>query len=131
MAGQWGRVRRGRADLLVVAEEPGVGLGARHAGLPHADPGDSVGRDQPDARILAAGHPTPLWSVPTAADRAAFVGEAKGSWLWLLVWPAAAGVMVYDEMVLIDLCEDPIDVDAGFGSVTPRLAEPPGGLFLP
>jgi hypothetical protein len=115
----------GAADLLVVAEEPGVGLGARHAGLAEADPGDALAREQPDARVLAAGHLTPLWSVPTTADRAVFVGEAKGAWLWLLVWPAAAGVMVYDDTVLADLCEAPLDLAPGFGAVTPRLAEPP------
>jgi hypothetical protein len=115
----------GAADLLVVAEEPGIGLGARHAGLAEPDPGDSVGRGQPDARVLAAGHLTPLWSVPTTADRAVFVGEAKAAWLWLLVWPAAAGVMVYDDTVLSDLCETPADPAPEFGSVTPRLTEPP------
>jgi hypothetical protein len=116
----------GAADLLVVAEAPGVGLGARHAGLAESDPGDSLSRSQPDARVMAAGHLTPLWSVAAAADRAAFVGEAKGAWLWLLVWPAAAGVLVYDDLVLADLCEDP-DVAPDFGSVTPRLGERPPG----
>jgi hypothetical protein len=115
----------GAADLLVVAEEPGVGLGARHAGLAEPDPGDALAREQPDARVLAAGHSTPLWSVPTSADRAVFVGEAKGAWLWLLVWPAAAGVMVYDDTVLADLCEAPLELAPDFGAVTPRLAEPP------
>jgi hypothetical protein len=114
----------GAADLMVVAEEPGVGLGARYAGMAEMDPGDTVGSQQPDAKILAAGHLTPLWSVPSAPDRAVFVGEAKAAWLWLLVWPAAAGVMAYDDPVLVDVREKP-DLDLGFGSVTPRLVEPP------
>jgi hypothetical protein len=115
----------GAADLLVVAEEPGVGLGARHAGLSEPDPGDAVGRGQPDARILAAGHLTPMWSVPSDENRAVFVGEAKAAWLWLLVWPAAAGVQVYDDTVLADLCEKPIDLEPGYGMVTPRLTDLP------
>jgi hypothetical protein len=115
----------GAADLLVVAEEPGIGLGARYAGLAQPDPGDSLSREQPDARIFAAGHLTPLWSVPTVGDRAVFVGEAKAAWLWLVVWPAAAGVMVYDDTVLADAREAPLDIDLGYGSVTPRLGERP------
>ncbi len=115
----------GAADLFVVAEEPGVGLGARHAGLSEPDPGDAVGHGQPDARVLAAGHLTPLWSVPSPDDCAVFVGEAKAAWLWLLVWPAAAGVLVYDDTVLADLCEQPTDLEPTFGLVTPRLSEPP------
>jgi hypothetical protein len=115
----------GAADLLVVAEEPGVGLGARYAGLSEPDPGDGVGHGQPDTRIFAAGHLTPMWSVPSDENRAVFVGEAKATWLWLLVWPAAAGVMVYYDTVLVDLCEKPADLEPDFGSVTPRLTEPP------
>jgi hypothetical protein len=93
----------GAADLLLVAEEPAVGLGARLAGIPDVDPGARIAEDSPDAKIVAARHPTPLWPLPEAAgDRAAFVGEAKGYWLWLIVWPAAAGVMVYDGVDLVD-----------------------------
>ncbi|HWB68101.1 MAG TPA: DUF6758 family protein, partial [Mycobacteriales bacterium] len=67
----------GPADLLVVAEEPGIGLGARHAGLAEGtDPGIGFDMGAPDAKLFAAGHPTPLWSVEAADDRAVFLGEA-------------------------------------------------------
>jgi hypothetical protein len=63
--------------------------------------------------------------VPSKDDCAVFVGEAKAAWLWLLVWPAAAGVLVYDDTVLADLREQPTDFEPAFGLVTPRLSEPP------
>jgi hypothetical protein len=115
----------GEADLLIVAEEPGVGLGSRHAGLAEADPGVGFDSGTPDAKVLAASHPTALWSVSVAADRAIFVGEAKGLWLWVMVWPGAAGVLMYDELVLADLRDGLSEVDVGFGALSPRLSLPP------
>jgi hypothetical protein len=112
----------GAADLVVVAEEPGVGLGARHAGLAEPDPGDGVGQGVPHAKVIAAGHPTALWSIPAPDDRAVFVGEAKGLWLWTIVWPASAGVLMYDDISLTDLRDWPADLDLEFGSVSPRLS---------
>lgn len=114
---------RGAADLLLVAEEPGVGLGSRLAGMADVDPGGRLGSAPPDAKIVAARHPTPLWPLPDAAeDRAAFIGEAKGFWLWLVVWPAAAGVMVYDGIELVDHRDHPPGhADVGFAAPTARL----------
>lgn len=113
----------GAADLLLVAEEPGVGLGARLAAIAELDPGQRIGRESPDAKIVAARHPTPLWPLPEAGDRAAFVGEAKGYWLWLIVWPGAAGVMVYDGIELADRRDaEPGHAELGFAAPTPRLA---------
>ncbi len=95
----------GPADLLLVAEEPGVGLGARLAGLDGLDPGEcAVGA--PDAKILAAGHPTPLWRCTAAEDRSAFVGEASGVWLWAVLWPAAAELVLLEHVELHDLRHD-------------------------
>jgi hypothetical protein len=110
---------------MFVAEEPGVGLGARHAGLDEPDPGSGFDTGPPDAKLLAAAHPTALWSIPSAEDQAIFVGEAKGHWLWALVWPAAAGVLMYDGMSLIDLRDGRTDADLEFGSLSPRLAALP------
>lgn len=45
----------GVGELLVVAEELGVGLGAAVAGLPGPDPGDGFADDAPGARVEAAG----------------------------------------------------------------------------
>ncbi len=95
----------GPADVLLVAEEPGVGLGARLAGLEGTDPTASVD-GAPDAKILAAGHPTPLWRSGSAGDRTAFVGEAAGVWLWAVVWPAAAELILLEHVDLHDLRHD-------------------------
>jgi hypothetical protein len=115
----------GAAELLLVSEEPGVGLGARHAGLGGPDPGAGFGEGPPDAKVEAAGHPTALWSLPTSQDCAAFVGEAKGLWLWALVWPATAGVLLYDSLELADLRDGYVEAELAFGSVSPRLAAVP------
>ena len=72
----------GVGELLLVAEEPGVGLGAWFAGLDGTDPGPEVVTHPPGARLEAAGWPTQLWSIPRdpdrPVDRAAWVGEAGG-----------------------------------------------------
>jgi hypothetical protein len=115
----------GASELLLVAEEPGVGLGARLAGLPGPDPGDGFGQGQPDAKLEAAGHPTALWSLPVEGDCAVFVGEAKARWLWALVWPATAGVVMYDALALADLRDGYIEAELAFGSLSPRLSAVP------
>lgn len=115
----------GAAEMLIVAEEPGVGLGSRHAGLGEPDPGVGFDIGTPDAKVYAAAHPTALWSIRAAPDRAIFVGEAKGLWLWVMVWPAAAGVLMYDEVVLADLREGLPEPDLEFGSLSPRLSGRP------
>ena len=115
----------GAAELFLVCEEPGLGLGARHAALPGPDPGDGFGSGPPDAKLEAAGHPTALWSLPTAQDCAAFVGEAKALWLWVLVWPATAGVLLYDSLELADLRDGYVEAELAFGAVSPRLGAVP------
>jgi hypothetical protein len=115
----------GAAELMLVSEEPGIGLGARHAGLCGPDPGHGFGAGPPDAKLEAAGHPTALWSLPATQDCAAFVGEAKALWLWALVWPAAAGVLLYDALDLVDLRDGYVEAELAFGSVSPRLAAVP------
>jgi hypothetical protein len=115
----------GPAELLIVSEEPGVGLGARHAGLPGPDPGDGFGSGPPDAKVEAAGHVTALWSLSSPHDCAVFVGEAKALWLWILVWPASAGVLMYDELVLDDLRDGYVEAELVFGSQSPRLSAVP------
>jgi hypothetical protein len=92
----------GVADMLLIAEEPAIGLGAGYAGLPVtlAVP-DLSG--PPEAKVHAANHPTGLWSVPGPADRCVVAGEGKGMWLWAVLWPAAAGYVLYEHVVLHDL----------------------------
>lgn len=97
----------GPADLVLVAEEPGTGLGARLAGTGGLDPGglDPGGLVQgpPDAKVEAAGHPTALWRCASAHDRVAFVGEAAGVWLWAVLWPPAAELVLLEHIELHDL----------------------------
>jgi hypothetical protein len=109
----------GVADLLLVAEELGVGLGAGLAGLPSADPGPDVSAP-PAAKIEAAGHPTALWTVPGPDDRSVFVGEAKGIWLWAILWPAAAGYLLAEHVIVHDLREH-APVDFVVGATSPYL----------
>jgi hypothetical protein len=94
----------GVADLVLVAEEPGVGLGSGLAGLASVDPGPDVSAP-PAAKIEAAGHPTALWTVHGPDDRSVFVGEAKGFWLWAILWPAAAGYLLAEHVTVHDLRE--------------------------
>lgn len=99
----------GPADLVLVAEEPGVGLGCRMAGLPGPDLGPSldpkVAGMEPHAKVKAAGHPTPLWSVHAPEDRSVYAGEAMGRWLYAVAWPAHAGYFFADSPVLHDLAQ--------------------------
>ncbi len=110
----------GAADLLVVAEEPGVGLGAGCAGLPGPDPGEGLLQGTPAARVRVAGHETPLWEVPGPPDRTSYVGEAAGRWLWVIAWPETAGLVVQDDLHLDDLHRRPPG-DLPFGAACPRL----------
>jgi hypothetical protein len=106
----------GPADLVLVAEEPGVGLGTRFAGISGPDPGTLLSDAMTDllpghaehpahAKILVGGHPTPLWSIESPADRSAYAGEARGMWLYAITWPASAGYLLAEHVVLHDLAE--------------------------
>jgi hypothetical protein len=111
----------GPADMLLIAEEPGVGLGARFAGLEDVDPGLTVA-GPPDAKVEAAGHPTALWRSPSGDDRAAFVGEAMGVWLWAVLWPPAAELVLLEHVILHDLrAVAHHAVDLPVGAPSPRL----------
>ena len=114
----------GPADMVFVAEELGVGLGTRFAGIPGPDPGpflDGEGASCPaHARVHAAGWPTPLWSVKAAEDRCAYVGEARGLWLYAVAWPATAGYLLAEDLFLCDLAEV-ASPELVFGAPSPYL----------
>ncbi|HEX6686157.1 MAG TPA: DUF6758 family protein [Candidatus Limnocylindrales bacterium] len=114
----------GPADVVLVAEEPGIGLGARIAGLPGPDLGPDLagmaGGSTPHAKLKVAGHPTPLWSVDSPEDRSVYAGEAKGRWLYAIAWPAHAGYIFLDSPVLHDLTEW-LPADLVFGAMSRRL----------
>ena len=114
----------GPADLLLVAEEPGVGLGAHLAGAGGLDPGN-VTHAQPDAKVEAAGHPTALWRCDSAQDRVAFVGEASGVWLYAVLWPPAAELVLLEHVELHDLRhESHAGLELPVGAPTSRLGGP-------
>jgi hypothetical protein len=98
----------GPVDVLVVSEEPGTGLGARVAGTPHDDPGLGHFEGQPLVRVRLDQKQVPLWSVSTSAssgewDRSVVAGEAFGRWLWIVVRPASAVLLLRDDWILRDV----------------------------
>lgn len=110
----------GPADLVLVAEEPGVGLGARYAGLPHVDAGECV-IGLPSDHVEVGGHPVALWECADApADRTVLVGEADGGWLWLVLWPPDADALLAERLALADGRDRVIPQQRGAAS--PRLA---------
>jgi hypothetical protein len=116
-------VQGGPADLLLIAEEPGVGMGTRLAGIPGPDPGPFVENElagSPHAKVRAAGWPASLWAVKSPADRCAYVGEAKGCWLYLVAWPATAGYLFAEDLTLVDLV-DTLPGQLVYGAPSPYL----------
>lgn len=110
----------GPADLVIVAEEPGVGLGAGLAGLPGPDPGDGFAAGRSHEAVRVRGHEAPLWLVESAST-AAFAGEVDGGWLWVLLWPDTAGVMLIEPLPLRDLRDTEQELDLPFGALSSRL----------
>lgn len=110
----------GPAEMLLVSEEPGVGLGARFAGLLGPDPGAQFTIGPPTALVKYAHHEFPLWSVDTT-ERAAFAGEVSGNWLWLVLWPQTAGLLMLEALKLRDLRDPGLALDLPFGARSPLL----------
>jgi hypothetical protein len=115
----------GVVELTVVSEEPGVGLGARCAGTDHTDPGAEIGDGPPHAKVRIDGVALPLWTVSTSAsdasfDRSVFAGEAHGRWLWIVLRPASAALLMRDEWILADVATlGPELIDVPFGGNPP------------
>jgi hypothetical protein len=98
----------GVVEVTVVSEEPGVGLGARCAGLDHTDPGADIGDGPPHVKVSIDGRPVGLWALSTSDcdasfDRSVFAGEAMGRWLWMVLRPASAALMLQAEWLLSDV----------------------------
>lgn len=118
----------GAAEVAFVAEEPGVGLTARLAGLPIG--GLLAGEGPGEAKVTAAHHPSPLWELPKATDeRVGYAGEAKGVWLAAVFWPAVASLLLIERMLLVDLRDLPSGPqdypELVFGAPSGRLQRPP------
>ena len=116
----------GPAEMLIIAEEPGVGLGAGLAGLPGPDPGDGFAASQPHATVKVANHEAPLWLVESDG-KAIFVGEVSASWVWLVLWPDTAGTLLVEPLPLRDLRDREQGLDLPFGALSPRLPVLPRG----
>ena len=112
----------GPVDVVVVTEEAGTGLGARCAGTLHEDPGDEVGDGPPTVKVRVDNQVVPLWPVSTSGlggelDRSVVAGEALGRWLWIVLRPASAILLLRDDWILRDV--------SGIGA--PLLETPFGG----
>lgn len=97
----------GPVDVIVVSEEPGTGLGARASRLDSPDPRD-IGEDPPAVKVRIGPGTVQLWTVSTSDsdaefDRVVMVGEADGRWLWLVLRPASAMLLMRDEWILRDI----------------------------
>lgn len=106
--------------MLVISEELGVGLGAGFAGLAGPDPGSDFASRPPHACVRFGNHEFPLWHVD-APERAAFAGEMMGNWLWLILWPDTAGMLLVEPLELRDLRDPGQELDLPFGALSPRL----------
>lgn len=98
----------GPVDAVVVAEERGVGLGPRCAGLDGGDPGSAWGSTTPAVRVRIGRRSVPLWPVSVSEvqgelDRSVFAGEALGRWLWIVMRPASAMLLLRDDWILRDV----------------------------
>ncbi len=115
----------GPVELVVVSEEPGTGLGARCAGTLHSDPGMQIAASRPTARVRVGPQSIPLWTISTSdadrtLDRSVFAGEAAGRWLWLVLRPASAMLLLADEWILSDVSGlGPQLLDVPFGGHPP------------
>ena len=130
----------GEVEVTVVAEDPGVGLGARCAGTAYGDPGPQHGQGPPAVHVRAGGRAVPLWLVeePEPAPgrgaergrsavgaeevlaRAVFAGEADGRWLWVVMRPASSALLLHDEWQLADVTGfGPEALDLPFGGPRP------------
>jgi hypothetical protein len=115
----------GPVDVFVVAEEPGTGLGARCAAIDRSDPGREVGEGPHAARVRVDSQAVKLWAVSTSSadrefDRSVFAGEAHGRWLWLVLRPASAMLLLRDDWILRDVSSvGPSMVEMPFGGPRP------------
>ena len=115
----------GPVDVFVVSEESGTGLGARCAGTTQLDPGPEIGIGPPMVRVRIGSQSVPLWAVSTASsdrelDRSVVAGEAGGRWLWVVLRPASAMLLLRDEWILRDVSGiGPPLVEMAFGGPSP------------
>lgn len=115
----------GPVDVIVVTEEVGTGLGARCAGTRYDDPGAEIADRPPTTKVRIGSQTVNLWDVSTSTadgdlDRSVLAGEASGRWLWIVLRPASALLLLQDEWILRDV-----------STVGPQLVELPFGGHRP
>ena len=94
----------GVADLVLVGEETGVGLGPGSPASTDRTPGSSrTARRTPRSTRPGSRPRCGRCPGPGVDDRAVYVGEALGCWLWAVLWPETAGFLLIDDFVLTDL----------------------------
>lgn len=126
----------GPVEVVVLTEEPGTGLGAAYSRRAEPAPEDLAGR-QPTAKVAvepsAAAGSVRLWlldddgrdaahhaGAPGEWDASTLVGEADGRWLWVVLRPAAAVLMLQSGWALRDLSTAGAHLlDVPFGGQTP------------
>ncbi|MDP9443793.1 MAG: hypothetical protein M3P83_05385 [Actinomycetota bacterium] len=113
----------GPAEMLVVTEEPGTGLGSSFAGMDSPHPGPEVGVGAPHAHVDVDGHQVSLWCVTAAAaDQAVYAGECEGRWLWLVLHPESAGALLLERLIFADVRDLGREVELlAYGDPSPRL----------
>ena len=89
-------------------------------GLDSVDPGAGFATAPPVATASFGKHDFALWQVDSP-DLAVFAGEIKGYWLWLVLWPETAGVLLVEPIALRDLRDPGQDLDLPFGAASVRL----------
>ena len=67
-----------------------------------------------------ANHEAPLWLVESDG-KAVFVGEVAASWVWLVLWPDSAGLMLVESLGLLDLRDTAGPLGLPFGAQATRL----------
>ena len=98
----------GPVDVLLVTEEPGGGLGSRVAGTRHSDPGVDIAYRPPESKVHVGSTTVPLWTISThdrdtELDRSVLAGEAHGRWLWVVLRPASAVLLMTDAWYVADV----------------------------
>ncbi len=117
----------GVIEVVLVSEEPGTGLGARVAGARHMDPGDQIARSTDAARLRVGRDVHRLWPVAGSADdaeKSVLAGEVEGRWLWLVLRPASALLLLVDGWSVADASgHGPELLDLPFGGPLPPWRE--------
>lgn len=120
----------GPIEVVVVSEEPGTGLGARVAGARHSDPGHQIASAGEAATWLRVEHADrAMWPVDVdpargehgeVVEQSVVVGEVHGRWLWLVLRPASALLLLAEGWALADAsAHGPELVELDFGGPPP------------